>query len=104
MAVVLRTSRHLDWREGEAQGGRGTRRQRSPALPRAPERVFGRHPRLFRALACPLVSGCCRGSKQWESGIGCLVCSLEESGGGERGEILLSKEEKWVSAPLTIAA
>ena len=98
---VLRTSRHLDWREGEARGGRGTWRQRSPALPRAPERVFGRHPRLFRSHSrvhlCLEAAG---ESKQWESGIVCSGTSQEwerdEKGRGK----WLSREENWVSAPL----
>ena len=50
---MMRTSRHLDWREGEARGGRGTRCQRSGALPRAPEHANGRHPRLFARTRAP---------------------------------------------------
>ena len=65
-AGVERTSRGIDWRAGEARGGRGTRRQRSGALPGTPERDFGRHPRLSRVRAHPLASGNCRGmGKSW---------------------------------------
>ena len=102
---VLRTSRHIDWRKGEARGGRGTRRQWSPALPRAPERVFGQHPRLFRAHSrVHLCLVAAWGSKQCGKGIGCLGEPVEEGRGGERVKMLLSREEKWIPAPFIIAS
>ena len=63
-AGVERTSMGIDWRAGEARGGRGTRRQQLGALPGAPERDFGRHPRFSRVRARPLVSGSWRGHGQ----------------------------------------
>ena len=73
--------------KGEARGGRGTRCQRSGALPRAPEHANGRHPRLFARTRAPTCVWRLQGVwAKAEQSLGCSGMSRREREAEREGE------------------
>ena len=98
-----RMSRGIDWRAGETRGGRGTQRQRSGALLGAPERDFGRHLRLSRIRARPLMSGGYRrcGQKSWGA-LDALESRGERRGLREREESTVQRRKMGFHPPSSL--